>query len=305
MVPHKRFGPNRPSLSSLSFVISAVAVACSGGVPEEVQQQIQELQAISVEKDSLLVQVAENARLMSEISDELAKVRDQGSGLVVSPESPIQVARDSLIVAVREVAERVKESEARLQASQRRVRALTAQSDSLRGTITSFEAAVTNFQTVIANQKVTIRSLADQVNSLMAQNLRLATEKAALKDTVETLAEKDKTVYYVIGTKQELLERRIVVEEGGSRVLFIFGKRGKTVRPALDLDADEFIAIDKQEVTQIPLPGPDRKYRVASRQNLGYLAKPPDADGKVQGTIEIASPEEFWEASRFLILVET
>jgi hypothetical protein len=302
MVPHKRFGPR---LSRLLFALTVLAAGCDRGAREQMQLQLEQLQAISGEKDSLLQQVAENARLMSEISGELAKVRDQGSGLVVSPESPIQVARDSILVAIKEVTDRVNESEARLRASQRRVRTLTAQNDSLRSSIASFEATIANFQTVIENQKVTIRSLANQVNSLMAQNLRLAAEKAALKDTVEALEEKDNTVYYVIGTKRELLERGIVVEEGGSRVLFIFGKRGKTLRPAHDLDESEFVAIDKQEVTEIPLPDPERRYRIASRQNLTYLAQPPDGDGKVQGTIEITSPGQFWETSRFLIIVET
>jgi hypothetical protein len=175
----------------------------------------------------------------------------------------------------------------------------------LRNSITAFEATITNFQTVIENQKVTIRSLANQVNSLMAQNVRLATEKAALKDTVETLEAQESTVYYVIGTKRDLIDRGIVVEEGGSRVLFIFGKRGKTLRPALDLDESAFIAIDKNAVTEIPLPNPDRKYRIASRQNLTFLTEPPDDDGKVQGAIEIASPNEFWQTSRFLIIVES
>lgn len=298
--------PKPPVLRRFWLPLAALAaMSCDTGGRERMAQQLVQLQTISAEKDSLLEQVAENARLMSDISTELAKVRESGGKMVVSPESPLQVARDSMLQAIKDVTGRVTESEARLRASQRRIRGLTAVNDSLRNSIVSFEATIANFQTVIENQKVTIRSLADQVNSLMAQNLRLAAEKAAIKDTMETLAEKDNTVYYVIGTKKELLERGIVEEKGGSRVLFIFGKRGKTLVPATDLDESEFIAINKQQVREIPLPKADAGYRIASRQNLAFLAEPPDGDGKVHGTIAITEPTEFWETSKFLIIVES
>ncbi len=293
-----------PSRWWLSLLVVPL-VGCDAGAREQMQLQLEQLQTISAEKDSLLQQVAENAQLMNDISGELSKVREGKGGLVVSPESPFQVSRDSILHAIKEVTERVNESESRLRASQRRIRTLTSVNDSLRNSVSAFEATIANFETVIANQRVTIRSLADQVNTLMAQNLRLAAEKAALKDTVQDLATRDATVYYVIGTKKELIERGIVVEEGGSRVLFIFGKRGKTIRPATELDEEEFIAINKNEVTEIELPKPDKKYRIASRQNLGYLAEPPDDDGKVQGAIAISSPAEFWETSKFLIIVES
>jgi hypothetical protein len=281
------------------------ALGCDSGAREQMRQQLAQLQTISAEKDSLLEQVAENARLMSEISTELAKVRGGRGGMVVSPESPLQLSRDSILLAIRDVTTRVNESEERLRASQQRVRALTGVNDSLRASIVSFEATIANFQTVIENQKVTIASLADQVNSLMAQNIRLASEKAALQDTVLALEEIESTVYYVIGTKDELIERGIVTEQGGSRVLFIFGKRGRTLVPATELNESQFVAINKYEVTEIPLPNPDKRYRIASRQNVTHLAQPPDKDGKVQGTLQITSPEEFWEASKFLIIVES
>ncbi len=280
-------------------------LGCDRDAREQMQLQLQQVETISAEKDSLLERVAENARLMSEISAELAKVQEGGQGMVVSPESPIQMQRDSILNAIREVTERVTESEQRLLASQRRIRALTGQNDSLRKSIATFEETIANFQSVIENQKVTIGSLANQVNALMAQNVRLAAEKAALKDTVANLEERDNTVFYVIGTKKELIEKGVVVEEGGSRVLFIFGKRGKTLTPARDLDESLFTAINKHEVTEIEFPNPDKPYRIASRQNLEALVEPPDDDGKIRGAIQIGSPREFWEASRFLIIVES
>jgi len=41
-----------------------------------------------------------------------------------------------------------------------------------------------------------------------------------------------------------------------------------------------------------------------SRQSPTYLAQGGTKDGKVSGTVEIAQPEEFWSASKYLILVQ-
>lgn len=278
--------------------------ACERGPSPEVQAQLAQLTAVSAEKDSLLAQVAENARLMSEIGAQLVAVSDREklAQVASASESPIAASRDSLRVMVGDVTQRIQLSEERLRESQRRIRGLTRLSDSLK---TQFEETVTALQETLENQKVTIATLTERVERLEAENVQLATEKAALADTVEQLVEETSMAYYVIGTKDELIERGIVTEEGGSRVLFIFGKRGKTLVPARELDPAEFTPIDLRHVTEIVLPDSTDEYRIASRQNLAYLAEPP-TDGKVRGSVlRIAEPEQFWLPSKFLILVRS
>jgi hypothetical protein len=288
--------------SSVATLAVLVLAAC--GPSREVREQLAQLSAVSAEKDTLLQQVAENSRLMSEISAQLVTVADRErlAEVGAKAESPMAASRDSLRVMVGDVATRIAQSEERLKASQRRIRALTRTSDSAR---TVFEATIADLQATIDNQKVTIAALTTQVENLQAENVQLATEKAALTDTVEQLATEKRTAYYVIGTKDELIDRGIVSEVGGSRVLFIFGKRGKTLVPARDLDPSEFTAIDLSQVTEIALPDSGVGYKIASRQNVTALADPPDKDGKVHGVLRIAEPREFWLPSKFLILVRS
>jgi hypothetical protein len=278
--------------------------ACNRGPSPEVQAQLAQLQTVSAEKDSLLSQVAENARLMSEISAQLVTVADRERlGKVGgAAESPIAATRDSLRVMVGDVTTRIAQAEERLKESQRRIRGLTRASDSARA---QFEATLTDLQATLENQKTTIGVLTARVEALQTENVQLATEKAALADTVEQLVDAQNTVYYVVGTKQELLERGVVNEVGGSRVLFIFGKRGKTLVPAPNLDPADFTAVDLRTTTEIALPDSAQAYKIASRQNVDFLAAPPDKDGKVRGTLRITSPWEFWMPSKFLIVVRS
>ncbi len=270
-------------------------------VVEELNQKIEELSLVSSEKDSLLGEVVENSKLLSDIGAELAKVKErEGSVEVVSPESGPMTSREVLLGKITNLASRIDQSEARLRASQSKIRSLTKGADSM-----AFD--ISGFQNIIETQRLTIQSLVVQVGELEQQNVQLAEEKqvladsnVALLDTVQTLNVKDKTVFYVIGTKKDLIARGLATEEG-SKFLF-FG--GKSLQPARNLTDSLFTSADKRELTQITFPLPDKNYKIISRQNLAYLATPIEKDAKVRGGIEIASAEEFWAPSRYLIIVE-
>ncbi len=275
-----------------ALLAAATATAC--GTSAETERKLAELEQASAQKDSLLQEVAMSSRLLSEVSAELANVKVKGR-LRVSSETPLMAQRDTMIQKLRYVVARVTETENRLAESQRNIRSLTNLSDSLRATL---DSSVTNLQTLVETQKTTIASLTDQVDALQTENV-------ALRDTVATVTERENTVYYIIGTKEELKEKGIITEEGGSRVLFVLWRTGRTLNPARELDPSQFHIINKRQVTEIRLD-PAADYRIASRQDLNQLATPPDADGKIHGvsSLQIGAPEQFWRTSKFLIIVQ-
>lgn len=276
-------------------VVSFGAVACQRGpTPEQL--------AVMAQKDSLIKEVAEQSRVLSDISAELAKAQVEGRQLEVRSESPRTATRDTIFARIQDVTNRLATAERQLADSRRRIRSLTSLSDSLKATL---ETTIANYESTIASQRVTIQELNDRLQKLTEENAALVVAQAALTDTVQSLKQESNTVYYVVGTKKELLERGIVQEEGGSRVLFIFGKAGKTLVPARDLEPSLFTPIDKHAVTEIPLPE-EAEYRVASRQNVEALATPPDQKGRIKGNVlKIAEPDKFWVGSKFLIIVRS
>jgi hypothetical protein len=270
------------------FFAALLILAAGGcGTSAETERKLAELEQANAQKDSLMQEVALSSRLLSDISVEIAQVQVRGNKLSVSSESPITAQRDTMIAKLRYVVARVNETEKQLGQSRARIRNLTSLSDSLR---TTLDSTVSNLQTVIATQKSTIDWLTERVETLTVENL-------AMSDSLNT-------VYYVIGTKEELKERGILVEEGGSRVLFVLWRTGKTLAPARTLDPHLFTAVDRREAIEIALPDSSAEYRIASRQNLDALATP-RKHGKFTNvpSLQIASPEDFWRNSRFLIIV--
>jgi cell division protein FtsB len=286
---------SRVAVSGIGIALALLAAGCRRGPSAETQAKLAQMTRVSMERDRLFAEVAENARMMSEISADLAKVRIPARQLHVSSESPRGAARDSIVQEIAYITTRLNESERKLRASGQRIGQLTALSDSLRATL---QATVSNYETVVEQQKATIAALTDQISQLSA-------DKVALTDTVHTLKEQNNTVYYVIGTRDQLLRKGIVVQEGGSRFPLIFAKLGRTLVPARVLDPRAFTRIDKRAVTEIPLPG-SQVYRIASRQDLDALATPPPhgVGGRISGSLRIANPDKFWSSSRFLILIQ-
>ena len=272
----------RSTLIAFAFGLAAC------GTSAETERKLAELEQVNVQKDSLMQEVAISSRLISDINVELGKAKIRNNRLQVSSESPMTASTDTLMAKLRYVVARVSEVEGALAASRQRVKNLTSLSDSLR---TAYDSTVSNLQAVIATQKNTIDFLTERVTTLTAENV-------ALRDSLAT-------GYYVVGTRDELKKKGILTEQGGGRVLFVLWRTGKTLQPARNLDPRDFSAIDTRQVTQIPLPSARGEYRVASLQDLSYVAEERQHN-KYVGTpvLTITSPVDFWRTSKFLIIIQ-
>jgi hypothetical protein len=282
----------------MTGVLLVGVAACQPPISDEVQAQLATLDTVAAQRDSLFHEVADNARLLNELTAELDNVEGLRELDSASGESPLSARRDALRHKVQQVTARLADAEKRVASARTQLRRARQEVDTLQGRVAGLEQMVAGFEEMLASQRTTITALTERVTLLETENL-------ALRDTLSDLAKRQNTAYYVVGTERELLERGIIVKEGGARVLFIFGKAGQTVRPARDLDPSQFTVINTREVTEIPLPDSTAKYVIASRQDLSYLEDPPGDDGRVRGSVRIEVPEQFWMPSRFLIVVRS
>jgi hypothetical protein len=148
-------------------------------------------------------------------------------------------------------------------------------------------------QAVVDKQKGEIGVLASRVDTL-------SRVKVAMTDTINQLTTDKNAAYYIVGTRKELIAQGILVAEGPKHFLIV-GSR--PLVPARQLDPSHFTRIDRLTSRTIDLP--EGKYEIMSRQN-GLFAVPKDyKDGKIIGGLTIEQPEQFWESSKFLIIVRS
>ena len=275
----------------------------------ELQKALSDTQAAEAQKDSLLTEVLETTQFVSDVNSELAKARSIAIINAGEDGGPPGAARDreerkATLARIQQVIARLNESEVKLTAAENRAKTarirnarLLAQISTYKRTIEDLKAAAeqqrAENEAIIADQRSQIALLAGQVDTLDR-------ERNTLRGSVANLITYKNTVFYAVGTKDELIEKGVVKKEG-SKFLFFGGTR---LEPSRNLNPEAFTAIDKTQTLSIALPRSDRKYRIVSRQSPTFLSGDVTEDGDVKGVVEIVSPEEFWSPSRYLILVQ-
>ncbi len=296
----------RNALPPRILVLAALLLSAAACESAKTKQQIADLQAAASQTDSLMSEVATNARMMSEIGAEVARVQGaplagQSGERIATPANP-----DTILAGIRVLSARLDSTQAALTRSEARAKKLSGQEGSLRHSLADLRAAVTNQKATIAALTEQIASLQQENTRLSGENTKLASTNQQLGDTVQALSKRAATVYYVVGTKEDLLQHGIVKETGGSRVLFIFGKRGKVLVPASDMDPNYFTPVDMRTTMDIQLPDSTRAYKIVTPQDQSALSNTPDDKGRFHGdALHITDAQRFWAKGRYLILVES
>lgn len=292
----------RVKISGWLAVVMMSLAAC--GPTEEQQGQLAELPTVVAERDRLQGEVDRLSAEIDQIEAELAgltMIRAPGTETAAEPSAPATVGQ---LVA------HVSEMEEQLTAAETRLRSVNATSATQVRQIASLEASIAEERAALEGQRQRVSSLEAAIAGLESEMTRQGEMNQQLTQTVDEMTDDANTVWYVVGTKEELLERGIVREEGGSRVLFIFGKRGKTLVPSRTPDPTMFTTADRRTLSEIPLPideeEEDPKWTVVTPQDLNAVGSPLDENGRVLGSaLSIMDPQQFWATSRYLIVVRS
>ena len=299
-------------MRKLALLMAVVAISACDRSKPELEKTLVQVQQISAEKDSLLRDVMATTQFIADANTELSKVRTSASGKPKVSEagetegklSPGQ-QRTQLLARIKGITASLNEADSRLAASRKRVAALDTNNVSLKAQLAAYDSTMTSFKSIIENQKAQVLDLTAQINALKVQNVQLQAQNVALMtDKTDLTVQRDKltteknTVYYVIGTKDELLKKKIIVQTGGMLGI------GKVQVAARDLNPADFMSIDKTAVASIPLPNAAKPYRIITRQDVAALETQPDDKGRIRDAIKIKDPVAFWAASKYLIIIE-
>lgn len=287
------------------LLIPVVALAACDQSREELAAALAAQEALAAEKDSLMAEVLEASQFVADVNSQLTKVEglaepvatgdDRG---IPGPEADRRERQQSL-ERVQKAVERLTEAERRLGGAQQRLRLLAKNETQLIKQLDEYQQTITDLRTQMEQREA---ELTTQIAMLEGRVDTLTAVATALSDTVTNLVGEKNTVYYVAGTKDELIEKGVLVQEG-SKFLFFGSTR---LEPARDLNVAAFTPLDMRRDTVIVLPDTNESYRIVSRQNLTYLDEGSLVDGgQARGVIRIESPRGFWGPSRYLILVRS
>jgi hypothetical protein len=291
------------TLRAVPVLALAVLAACTG----ETKKQLTELaHADSIRSDSLaavkqelLEAVLASAEFMNDINSQLAQARFlvtkptvMGTAEIPDPNRE----RNEVVAKIGHLVSRLDSVQTRLSSARASVAILTRRDSALMVKVAEFEKSVADLQAAAETQRAEFLAVIDGQGKKIAG---LTTHVGALTDSVGRLTTEKNTAYVVIGTREELIKKGVLVPEGSKKFL-VAGAR--PVKPARNLDPTVFTKIDRTVDRTIVLPAGN--YEIVSRQNAAY-ASPAAKKGKITGILSIEEPEQFWESSPYLIIVRT
>ncbi|MEQ1833811.1 MAG: hypothetical protein ABL977_12210 [Candidatus Eisenbacteria bacterium] len=189
--------------------------------------------------------------------DDIATIQDSLSAIALDDTGPLKssaLRRERALNPNRgdETLERVAELRAGIQRAKDRIRRLETRLGESGAKVAGLERMLTRLKQNLSEKERTVAQLTGQVDSLQtsvagltstvqANESRIRDQEAALEERRRELG----TLYYIIGTRDELVKAGIVVATGG------FLGLGRTLLPAPNVNEARFQALDTDQQSTI------------------------------------------------------
>ncbi|MFA5330449.1 MAG: hypothetical protein WC384_21835 [Prolixibacteraceae bacterium] len=288
-------------MKKLLFVLSVVVLVSCGQHKKEItkmQAKQDSITQVAVQKNTTILEFIDD---MNEIQSNLDSIKTIEK--IVSVEKASVSGTEMKTAVKQRIAEDIAQINDLLQKNKTLVKSLTNRYRTSTAKIKELEKTLDNLTKQVGDKDAEIASLTKDLEALHINvtnlNQKIETITAQSEKTIQeknqAIEEQTNvvnTAYYAFGTKKELAEKNVIEKEGG--VLGI----GKTLTLKKDFNRDYFKKIDIREFKQLTL----------NAKKAEVLANHPAESYHLTGTktveaLVIDQPNEFWKASKYLVVV--
>lgn len=284
----------------LAFVAIGVAMmaSCNNGPTKE--ELTAKVDSLNVELAAANKEVDDFMGLFNEVSDGFRQINEAENRLAVQSgtmESAPASARDKVKADLAFIQSRMKENKELIAELQKKLKNSNYKSAQLKKAVESLTAElaaktdeVKALQAELAAKNIKVKELDEAVESLTAIKEELTAQNS---ESQQTIANQDKALnaaWFVIGTKKELKEHKILTNTG----LF---KKGDVMEDA-GFNKDYFTQVDIRNTNDIVLG--TKSAKVLSTHPEGSYTVVKDGDGML--TLKIVDAAKFWSVTRYLVV---
>jgi len=286
-------------MKKLLFILSVVVLTSCGQHKKEIarmQAKQDSISQLATQKDASILEFIAN---MNEIQANLdsIKVIEKIVSVQTKPGSEVKPAAKSLIIEeitqinnlLQKNKEMAKSLQGKLRASNMKVAELEKMIELLNKQLVDKDGEIATLKQELAKLNIDVAGLNQKIQTITAENEQIVKEKNQAIDA-QTIALN--TAFYAFGTKKELTEKNVIEKEGG-----VLGM-GKTIKMKKDFNREYFMKIDIREFKQLTLNV--KKARLVTVHPAGSFHF---TGTKTVESLVIDQPEEFWKASKYLLLV--
>ena len=266
---------------------------------KQLQAQLDSLQGTHGTQKNMLDEVFAT---LNEVEEGLVDIRQKENiitaetnkdGLDVPESQRVRLMED--VIAVKEAINRYKEKIEQLKKDsnlksvefKKKLNSLQKELEQKSRTIENLQGLLKEKDLIISQKEQTIDSLEHHASDLKEDITVLTGEKEELKDKVASQDRALFAAYYIVGSKEDLIEAG-VISKGG------FFKSAKV---SYEAEKTSFIKIDYREISTINTNS--QKAKVLSNHRKGTYSIE-EVDG--EAIINISDPEGFWEQTKYLVI---
>jgi len=288
-------------MKKLLFVLSVmVFVSCGQHKKELARMQAKQdsIAQLGVQKDNSIL---EYITAMNEIQSNLDSIKtiekivsvQTAPGTELKAEAKKRIVED--IVQINSLLQKnkdlMKSLQGKLRNSNLKIVELEKMIEMLNKQVGDKDAEVAVLKQELEGLHLNVAGLNQKIETITKESEQTIKEKNSAIDaqTVEL-----NTAFYGFGTKKELEAKGVIEKEGG-----VLGM-GKTLKLKKDFNREFFMKIDIREFSQLPLNTKKAKLVTYHPDGSYHMVM---TDKKTVESVVIDKPEEFWKASKYMLIV--
>ncbi|MGB3619126.1 MAG: hypothetical protein WBA12_13495 [Catalinimonas sp.] len=273
-----------------------LAAACRQQPPEESTAY----QSLSSANDSLLAVIREKEQQVDEVANSITEIesnlgaieRDRMAITDLQQEGRGRNQQERINEMITGIDSYIDENRRKIERLEAQVRNATNTSAGLNRLIAQLKRSVEEKEAEIEQLRGNVAMMQGEVDTLRTKLQRREEELAASRQRTQEQETSMTTAYFRVGNRRELADDDVVDREGG--VLGI----GRTLKLAPNLDRSKFTQVNTRYLNQIAL-GDTRRHNLVSAHPEGSFSFE-ETDENVY--LKIEDPDQFWSASRFLVI---
>jgi predicted nuclease with TOPRIM domain len=176
--------------------------------------------------------------------------------------------------------------------NRQKIASLKSKLEKSNGKVDELEKMLAFMTTQVQEKDLEITELKNQLERLNIEVAEITAKYEEKSEESNKKTEELNTAFYAIGTSKELKEKGVLTKEGG------FIGLGKTKKLSTDFNKNYFTRLDITQTKSFPINAKKAK----------LITTHPGSSYKIEGVkradkLVILNPQEFWSASKFMVLV--
>jgi len=288
-------------MKKLLFVLSVVVLVSCGQHKKEIarmQAKQDSIAQLGVQKDNTIL---EYLGAMNEIQSNLDSIKtiekivsvQTTPGTELKAETKKRIIED--IAQINNLLQKNKEMVGSLQAKLRnsnlKIVELEKMIEILNKQVGDKDAEIAVLKQQLEKLNVDVAGLNQKIETITKESEKTIKEK---NEVIDTKTNELNTAFYGFGTKKDLEAKNVIEKEGG-----VLGM-GKTLKLKKDFNREFFMKVDIRQFSSLPLNTKKAKLVTYHPEGSYHMVM---TDKKTVESIVIDKPEEFWKASKYMLIV--